>query len=94
MRTTNPNYGFYGTIRHHADPEQAWMATFEALQAATKYEERVVGHFLDSRRGRHFADSVAEFLADGAQLPSAVGLALVVWGVSNLRHEMSRVWAE
>lgn len=57
IKTNNPGYGFYGTI--NGDADKAWGEAIEALAEATDTrDERRVAVFLDSRRGRHFADQV------------------------------------
>lgn len=55
-KTTNPHYGFYGTI--NGDKDAAWVAALAAVSKATGQPEGRVAVFLDSRLGRHFADQV------------------------------------
>lgn len=57
-RTRNPDWGFFGTIRHHGEAEQAWALAIPAVAAATGCPEDAVRDFLDSHHGRHFADDV------------------------------------
>lgn len=48
MKTTNPNYGFYG------DKD----AALAKVSKATNQPQGRIAVFLDSRPGRHFADQV------------------------------------
>ena len=75
----NPAWGFFGTIRHHADPDQAWPIALSAVAQATGASELGVRDLLDSRHGRHFADDVAGALCAGRQLTDAVDAALARW---------------
>lgn len=60
MKSNNEEYGF-----HHELPEQ-WDNAVKAIMAATKEDEEDVVLFLDSRDGRHFADSVVNLGMAGA----------------------------
>jgi hypothetical protein len=77
--TANPDWGFFGTIRHHADPDEAWPLAMEAIGAATACPLDAVRDFLDSRNGRHFADTVADGPTDGATLNTAIDRAVARW---------------
>ncbi|EDP61898.1 hypothetical protein BAL199_28870 [alpha proteobacterium BAL199] len=72
-------WGFFGSIRHHADPDAAWAAAVQAIAAATRSEVNAVGDFLDSRHGRHFADDVVNGLAAGRELDAAITAAVQRW---------------
>ena len=50
--TSNSDWGFFGTIRHHGDPDEAWPLAMEAIAAATACPLDAVRDFLDSRNGR------------------------------------------
>ena len=41
--TQNPEWGFFGTIRHDTDPEQAWDTAMPASAAATGRTARDTG---------------------------------------------------
>jgi hypothetical protein len=77
--TGNEAWGFFGSIRHHADPDAAWAAAVPAIAAATRSEVIAVGNFLDSRHGRHFADDVINGLATGRELEAAIAAAVQRW---------------
>jgi hypothetical protein len=77
--TQNPHWGFFGTIRHHGDPDEAWPLALSAVARATAASELAVRDFLDSRHGRHFADDVADALFAGHQLKDAVDAAAARW---------------
>lgn len=79
LPTNNEAWGFFGSIRHHADPAKAWLAAFKAIAAATGCADEGVRDFLDSRHGRHFADDVANGLFEGRSLPEAIEAAVNRW---------------
>ena len=68
--------GFYGTIDQirndiAADPAKARPIAFAAISEASKASPEGVRDFLDSRHGRHFADSVTDELNRGDTLKEA-----------------------
>ena len=69
--TNNPNWGFFGTIRHDADPA-AWPIAMKAIARATGCPDAAVRDFLDSRHGRHFADDVVNAAYKGLDLKAAI----------------------
>ena len=75
----NFDWGFYGTIRHHADSETAWPLAMAANAEATGCTQDEVRDFLDSRHGRHFADDVANSLVDRVPLAGAIAAATTKW---------------
>jgi len=79
LPTANTAWGFWGTIRHDADPERAWPLTMTAIAAATGCPDHAVRDFLDSRHGRHFADDVANGLFAGLALEPAIDAAVARW---------------
>lgn len=79
LPTTNPDWGFFGTIRHHADPTEAWAIAMPAIGAATGCPDAAVRDFLDSRLGRHFGDDVANGLAAGLDMQAAAAAAVERW---------------
>lgn len=88
--TANPDCGFFGTIRHHADPDEAWPLAMDAIAAATTCPLDAVRDFLDSRSGRHFADTVADGLADGARINTAIDRAVARWMSWTIDRRTSR----
>jgi hypothetical protein len=79
MQTNNEAWGFYGTIRHHADPAQAWPLAMRAIGEAAGCTDEAVRDFLDSRYGRHFADDVANGVFDGLEMEAAIDAAIGRW---------------
>ena len=75
----NPDWGFFGTIRHDADPERAWNTALPAIADATGCPETAARDFLDSRHGRHFADEVANGLFQSLALEGAIDAAIARW---------------
>ena len=75
----NLDWGFYGSIRHHADSGAAWPLAMAAVADATGCTHEEVRDFLDSRHGRHFADDVANSLVDGLPLAGAITAATTKW---------------
>ena len=69
-------WGFFGTVRHHADQAEAWEMAMAAIQPATGCPESAVRDFLDSTHGRHFADDVANGLVAGLTLAAATEAAV------------------
>jgi hypothetical protein len=90
LSTTNPDWGFFGAIRHHADSEQSWTLAMHAVGKATGCSEPAVRTFLDSRHGRHFADEVANGLADGTTLEIAIAKAISLWQNWRINRRTSR----
>lgn len=79
LPSNNKAWGFYGTIRHHADPAEAWPFAMQAIGEATECSEIGIRDFLDSRHGRHFADDVANGLYDSLPLRQAIDAAIDRW---------------
>ena len=82
LATENPGWGFFGTVaRLEAKVEAGavWEAAFAAVGAATGGAPEEVHAFLDSRHGRHFADDVANCLARGDDLATAIDAAVTRW---------------
>ena len=78
-QTNNVDWGFYGTIGHHAGPDQAWPLAMQAVGLATGCPEAAVHDFLDGRHGRHFADDVANGLLDGLDIKGAINADVARW---------------
>jgi hypothetical protein len=72
LPANNTEWGFFGTIRHHADQAEAWEMAMAAIQPPTGCPEAAVRDFLDSTHGRHFADDVANGLFTGLTLAAAI----------------------
>lgn len=72
LPTRNTEWGFFGTIRHHGDADEAWPWATAAIGQATFCDGEAVRDFLDSREGRHFADDVSNGLAQGLSVEAAV----------------------
>jgi hypothetical protein len=79
ISTKNEAWGFFGTIRHHADPVEAWSIAMKAIEEVTGSADYSVRDFLDSRRGRHFADDVANNIFNGLALRGAIDVAIERW---------------
>lgn len=90
LPTRNEAWGLHGTIRHHADPSEAWPLAMRVVSAATGCSEAGVREFLDSREGRHFADDVASALAKGAAIEGAVHVAADRWMSWSIGRRISR----
>lgn len=90
LPTANEAGGFFGTMRHHADPAEAWALALPAVAAATDATTDAARDFLDSRHGRHFADDVANGLFAGLQLAAAIDVAVARWMSWTITHRNSR----
>ena len=77
--TQNREWGFFGTISHHAAPERAWDIALAFTAGTTGCSPDATRAFLDSRYGRHFADEVSNHLAAGKALASAINAATATW---------------
>ena len=78
-QTTNSEWGFFGTISHHADPETSWDIALAFIAGTTGCSADATRAFLDSRHGRHFADDVTNELAAGNGLAVAINAAVTTW---------------
>ena len=78
-QTQNREWGFFGTISHHADPERAWDIALAFIAGTTGCSPDATRAFLDSRYGRHFADEVSNHLTAGKALASAINAATATW---------------
>lgn len=90
LTTRNSDWGFFGTIRHHADPTEAWPLAMTWIGRATGCPQDAVRDFLDSRRGRHFADDVANGLASRFTLETAIDEAVERWMGWTINRRTSR----
>lgn len=79
LPSNNEAWGFFGAIRHHADPEQAWSVAFKTISTVTRCADEGVRDFLDSRHGRHFADDITNALCEGCSLADAINAAVERW---------------
>jgi hypothetical protein len=79
LPSDNAEWGFFGTIRHHADAAAAWALAVPAIQRTTGCPDIAVRDFLDSIHGRHFADDVANGLFAGQPLAAAIDAAVARW---------------
>lgn len=75
--TQNDAWGFWGTMNEHANA--AWPLTMTAISDATGQPFGSVRIFLDSRHGRHFADTVQSGLYQGLALAGAINAATQQW---------------
>jgi len=78
-QSRNQEWGFYGTIAHHGDPEIAWPIAINTISDATQLPPETVATFLDSQHGRHIADDVANELATGKVIADAIEAAATRW---------------
>lgn len=90
LPTNNEAWGFFGTIRHHANPTEAWPIAMQAIGGATGCSEFGVRDFLNSRHGRHFADDVASGLFKGLSLQQAIDAAINRWMTWTIGRRTSR----
>ena len=90
LTTRNTDWGFFGTIRHHADPTEAWSLAMTGIGRATGCPQDAVRDFLDSRHGRHFADDVANGLASRLTRETAIDAAIERWMGWTINKRTSR----
>ena len=73
----NFEWGFMGTLNKHA--EAGWPIAMITISEATDCDFDATHAFLDSRYGRHFADSVLNYLSKGHPLKTAINGATQEW---------------
>jgi len=75
--TQNEAWGFWGTMGDHASV--AWPIAMQQIADITDEPLESARAFLDSKQGRHFADSVQDGLASGLAMDAAVAKAIAKW---------------
>lgn len=94
METENPknlNYGFYGIFGLHDDPGAVWALAMKGIAKETGCPAECIKTFLESRKGRTFAQAVIESMPtktnalEIAQL--AVDAAVARWMDSEITKE-------
>lgn len=78
LKSENERYGFYGAMSPDGRADAAWAAAMTAIAEETGAEPDYVRAFLDSRWGRHFADTVHDYLGR-LELEQAVAAAIAHW---------------
>jgi len=74
---TVTDWGFWGEMNERA--QAAWPIAMTAISDATGQPLESVRAFLDSRHGRHFADSVQNGLYQGLTLEAAIATTTQAW---------------
>jgi hypothetical protein len=77
LSTQNEAWGFWGTMGGHAS--EAWPIAMQQIAEVTGEPLESVRAFLDSKQGRHFADSVQDGLASDLAMDAAVAQAIAKW---------------
>lgn len=75
--TQNEAWGFWGTMGGHAS--LAWPIAMAQIAETTGEPLESVRAFLDSKQGRHFADSIQDGLASGLAMDAAIAKAADKW---------------
>ena len=75
--TQNESWGFWGTMGGYASI--AWPIAMREISNITGEPHDSVRAFLDSRQGRHFADSVQDGLLRNPDIHAAVAQAIAKW---------------
>jgi hypothetical protein len=86
--TQNDTWGFWGTMKEHA--EAAWPLAMTAVSDATGQPLETVRIFLDSRHGRHFADDVLNQMQGGRRLAEAIHAANHRWMAWTIGRQTSK----
>src|SRR5947207_12014482 len=89
LSSNNQLWGFYGSIRHHADPATAWPFGMRAISDRTGCSATAARDFLDSRHGRHFADDVANGIVKGLDVSHAIEAAIDRWEGGSIDRRLS-----
>jgi hypothetical protein len=90
LPTTNHEWGFWGTIRQHVEPAEAWDLAMHAIANTTGSPDAAVRDFLDSRFGRQFADDVENSLSRGLALHESILAAVTQWERWKITRETMR----
>ncbi len=91
LPTRNEAWGFTGTMRRAgAAMPDAWDTAFTAIARAADGEPEGIRDFLDSRHGRHFADSVCELTGKGQSLEDAIRNTVRIWNGWKIGHSIQR----
>ena len=77
LSTQNEAWGFWGTMGGHAS--EAWPIAMQQIAEVTGEPLESVRAFLDSKQGRHFADSVLDGLTGCLSINAAVAQAIAKW---------------
>ena len=85
--TTNPGWGFYGTMRGYA--EIAWPLAMTAIADATGENHDSVRAFLDGRPGRHFANEVLDLVDGKTPMADAIAAVATRWMAWRTTRRMS-----
>jgi len=93
LATENEDWGFYGTIKHDADPDLAWESAFKALKGYMLLDDEVIRHFLDSKQGRHFADNVSNFYVVSGDMETAVKHTVSEWNLWRISQTIEREYS-
>ena len=96
LKSENERYGFYGTMSLDGCADAAWEIAMTLIAEDTGADPEEARAFLDSRWGRHFADSVHCFL-HRYPLKEAIEAAIEEWNSWKLsrrtrRCATSRAW--
>jgi hypothetical protein len=88
LQTTNPTWGFYGEFNYRAtDPSVAWPLAMEAIGKATGCPAKRVKNFLESCKGRLFAEAVIILMSENFALKTAIDAAVERWMYLKTRPE-------
>lgn len=86
--TQNDAWGFWNAMAEHAS--QAWPIAMNNIAEATGQPLEAVRIFLDSRYGRHFADSVQDGLCRGERLAEAINQVTQQWMAWKINRQTSK----
>lgn len=81
LKTQNEAYGFFGSmsLEGRRVAEQAWPIAMAALTENYGHIQEAARYFLDSRRGRQFADTVRSEMSQGKDIAEAIKGAEAIW---------------
>ncbi|HIV65341.1 MAG TPA: hypothetical protein H9991_03685 [Candidatus Mailhella excrementigallinarum] len=89
LKSENERYGFYGTMSLDGCADAAWEIAMTLIAEDTGADPEEARAFLDSRWGRHFADSVHCFL-HRYPLKEAIEAAIEEWNSRKLSRRTRR----
>jgi hypothetical protein len=90
LPTQNEAWGFFGTMSTVGEnPAEAWNEAFRQITQATGNSPEGIRDFLDSRDGRHFADTVTGGSFKGS-LEARIASAVQDWQRLKITSKMER----
>ena len=91
LSTKNADWGFWGTVSLRTEPSDLWNEAFRQIKTfgGEGVSKEGVRFFLDSRYGRHFADTVLDGYTAGKE-KNAISTAISEWAKKSASRKFVR----